>query len=298
VTEPKEGFRSGFVAVIGRPNTGKSTLVNALVGRKVAIVSDKPQTTRMGVRAVLSTDDHQIVFTDTPGFHKPRTLLGSRLNDLVGEAIQSVDAVVQVVDAQAGVGRGDAFVFERQLRDFTGPRICAVNKLDVLRNREEVPQLEKAAALGDWDEVVPVSAKTGRGVGVLLDLLVDRLPEGPAYYPADTVTDQPLEVRLAEIVREKALAVTRQEVPHSIAVVVEELEESDTLTKIHASLIVERDSQKGIVIGKGGETLGTIGSRARQEIERVLGHQVFLDLHVKVLKEWQRDPKALQRLGF
>jgi GTPase len=298
VTQPKQGFRSGFVALIGRPNTGKSTLVNTLMGRKVAIVSNKPQTTRRGVRAVLSTDDHQIVFTDTPGFHKPRTLLGSRLNDLVGEATQGVDAVVQVVDAQAGVGRGDAFVFERQLRDFSGPKICAVNKLDALRNREEVPQLEKAAALGDWDEVVPVSAKTGRGVGVLLDLLVDRLPEGPAYYPADTVTDQPLEDRLAEIVREKALAVTRQEVPHSIAVVIEELEDSDTLTKIHASLIVERDSQKGIVIGKGGETLGTIGSRARQEIERVLGHQVFLDLHVKVLKEWQRDPKALQRLGF
>jgi GTPase len=298
VTQPKQGFRSGFVAVIGRPNTGKSTLVNTLMGRKVAIVSDKPQTTRRGVRAVLSTDDHQIVFTDTPGFHKPRTLLGSRLNDLVGEATQGVDAVVQVVDAQAGVGRGDGFVFERQLRDFAGPRICAVNKLDALRKREEVPQLEKAAALGDWDEVVPISAKTGRGVGVLLDLLVDRLPEGPAYYPADTVTDQPLEDRLAEIVREKALAVTRQEVPHSIAVVVEELEDSDTLTKIHASLIVERDSQKGIVIGKGGETLKTIGSRARQEMERVLGHQVFLDLHVKVLKEWQRDPKALQRLGF
>jgi GTPase len=298
VTEPKEGFRSGFVAVIGRPNTGKSTLVNALVGRKVAIVSDKPQTTRRGVRAVLSTEDHQIVFTDTPGFHKPRTLLGSRLNDLVGEATQGVHAVVQVVDAQAGVGRGDAFVFERQLRDFAGPKICAVNKLDALRNREEVPQLEKAAALGDWDEVVPVSAKTGRGVEVLLDLLVRGLPEGPAYFPAGTVTDQALEDRLAEIVREKALAVTRQEVPHSIAVVVDELEESDTLTKIHASLIVERDSQKGIVIGKGGEILGTIGSRAREEIERVLGHQVFLDLHVKVLKEWQRDPKALQRLGF
>jgi GTPase len=298
VTQPGEGFRSGFVAVIGRPNTGKSTLVNALVGRKVAIVSDKPQTTRRGVRAVLSIENHQIVFTDTPGFHKPRTLLGSRLNDLVGEATQGVDAVVQVVDAKAGVGRGDAFVFERQLRDFTGPKICAVNKLDALRNREEVPQLEKAAALGDWDEVVPVSAKTGRGVEVLLGLLVDRLPEGPAYYPVDTVTDQSLEDRVAEIVREKALAVTRQEVPHSIAVVVDELEESDTLTKIHASLIVERDSQKGIVIGKGGEILGMIGSRAREEIERVLGHQVFLDLHVKVLKEWQRDPKALQRLGF
>jgi GTPase len=298
VTESKGGFRSGFVAVIGRPNTGKSTLVNALVGRKVAIVSDKPQTTRRGVRAVLSSDDYQVVFTDTPGFHKPRTLLGSRLNDLVAEATQGVDAVVQVVDARAGVGRGDAFVFEHQLRDIGGPKLCAVNKLDLMRNREEVPQLEAAAALGAWDDIVPVSAKTGRGVGVLLDLLVDRLPEGPAYYPTGTVTDQPLEVRVAEIVREKALAVTRQEVPHSIAVVVEELEESDSLTKIHASLIVERDSQKGIVIGTGGGTLKTIGSRAREEIERVLGHKVFLDLHVKVLKEWQRDPKALQRLGF
>jgi GTP-binding protein Era len=298
VTEPRRGFRSGFVAVIGRPNTGKSTLVNALVGRKVAIVSDKPQTTRRGVRAVLSSDDYQVVFTDTPGFHKPRTLLGSRLNDLVGEATQGVDAVVQVVDARAGVGRGDAFVFERQLRDIGRPKFCAVNKLDLLRKREEVPQLEAAAALGAWDEIVPVSAKTGRGVGVLLDLLVDRLPEGPANYPIETLTDEPLEVRLAEIVREKALAVTRQEVPHSIAVVVEELEESDSLTKIHASLIVERDSQKGIVIGNGGGTLKTIGSRAREEIERVLGHKVFLDLHVKVLKEWQRDPKALQRLGF
>jgi GTP-binding protein Era len=286
------------VAVVGRPNTGKSTLVNALVGRKVAIVSDKPQTTRRGVRAVLTGDGYQIVFTDTPGFHKPRTLLGSRLNELVGEATQGVDAVVQVVDAQAGVGRGDAFVFERQLRDFAGPKVCAVNKLDVLRNREEVPQLEAAAGLGEWDEIVPVSAKSGRGVGVLLDLLVERLPEGPAYYPTDAVTDQSLEVRLAEIVREKALAVTRQEVPHSIAVVVEELEESENLTKIHASLIVERDSQKGIVIGKGGETLKKIGSRAREEIERVLDRKVFLDLRVKVLKEWQRDPKALQRLGF
>jgi len=291
-------FHSGFVAVIGRPNTGKSSLVNALVGRKVAIVSDKPQTTRRGMRAVLSSEDYQVVFTDTPGFHKPRTLLGSRLNQLVGEATRGVDAVVQVVDAAAGVGRGDASVFEGQLHDFGGAKICAVNKLDLVRNREEVPQLEAAAALGAWDEIVPVSAKTGRGVGVLLDLLIDGLPEGPPYYPTDTVTDQPLEVRLAEIVREKALAVTRQEVPHSIAVVVEELEESESLTKIHASLIVERDSQKGIVIGRGGETLKTIGSRAREEIERVLGHQAFLDLHVKVLKEWQRDPKALQRLGF
>ena len=291
-------FRSGFVAVVGRPNVGKSTLVNALVGRKVAIVSDKPQTTRRGVRAVLTAETHQVVFTDTPGFHKPRTLLGSRLNDAVGRATQGVDAVVLVVDAADGVGRGDAFVYERQVRTFPGPRICAVNKIDAVRGREEVPQLQAAADLGEWDEVVPVAARTGRGVGLLRELLVARLPEGPPAYPADEVTDQPLEVRLSEIVREKALAVTRQEVPHSIAVVVDELERDDGLTKVHASLIVERESQKGIVIGKGGGTLKAIGSRAREEMERMLGTKVFLDLRVKVLKEWQRDPKALQRLGF
>lgn len=291
-------FRSGFVAVIGRPNVGKSTLVNALVGRKVAIVSDRPQTTRRDVRAVLTTDAYQIVFTDTPGFHKPKTLLGTRLNDLVTEAAQGVDAIVQVVDAADGVGRGDAFVFERQVRGFAGPKLCAVNKLDVLHGRREVPQLQAAADLGDWDEVVPVAARTGRGVDLLRDLIVERLPEGPAYFPSGEETDQPLEVRLSEIVREKALAVTRQEVPHSIAVVVDELERDGDLTTVRASLIVERDSQKGIVIGKGGATLKTIGSRAREEMERLLGTKVFLDLRVKVLKEWQRDPKALQRLGF
>ncbi len=291
-------FRSGFVAVVGRPNVGKSTLVNSLVGRKVAIVSDKPQTTRHDARAVLTTEGYQIVFTDTPGFHKPRTLLGTRLNDLVGEATQGVDAIVMVVDAKDGIGRGDAFVYERRVRPVGVPAFCAVNKLDLLRNREEVPQLQAAADLGDFEEIVPVSAKTARGVGMLRDLLLEHLPEGPAYYPDGEFTDQPLEIRLAEIVREKALAVTRQEVPHSIAVMVEELEEGEGLTKVHASLIVERDSQKGIVIGKGGETLKTIGTRAREEMELVLGRKVFLDLRVKVLKEWQRDPKALQRLGF
>ena len=291
-------FRSGFVAVVGRPNVGKSPLVNSLVGRKVAIVSDKPQTTRHDARAVLTTDGYQIVFTDTPGFHKPRTLLGTRLNDLVGAATQGVDAIVMVVDAKDGIGRGDAFVYERRVRPVGVPAFCAVNKLDLLRNREEVPQLQAAADLGDFEEIVPVSAKTARGVGMLRDLLLEHLPEGPAYYPDDEFTDQPLEIRLAEIVREKALAVTRQEVPHSIAVMVEELEEAEGLTTVHMSLIVERDSQKGIVIGKGGETLKTIGTRAREEMELVLGRKVFLDLRVKVLKEWQRDPKALQRLGF
>jgi GTP-binding protein Era len=291
-------FRSGFVAVIGRPNVGKSTLVNALVGRKVAIVSDKPQTTRRDIRAVLTADEYQIVFTDTPGFHKPRTLLGSRLNDLVGEAAHGVDAIVQVVDASDGVGRGDAFVYERHVRGFGGPKLCAVNKIDLVRGRREVPQLQAAANLGEWDEVVPAAAKSGRGVDLLRDLLVQRLPEGPAYFAAGEETDQPLEIRLAEIVREKALAMTRQEVPHSIAVVVDEIERDADLTTVRASLIVERDSQKGIVIGRSGETLKTIGSRARQDMEPLLGAKVFLDLRVKVLKEWQRDPKALQRLGF
>jgi GTP-binding protein Era len=291
-------FRSGFVAIVGRPNVGKSTLVNALVGRKVVIVSDKPQTTRRDVRAVLTTDEHQIVFTDTPGFHKPRTLLGRRLNELVGEATEGVDAVVLVVDGADGVGRGDSFVYERQVKGFPGPKLCAVNKLDLVRDRREVPELQAAAELGEWDEIVPIAARTGRGVDLLRSLVVDRLPEGPPYYPPDEVTDQPVEVRLSEIVREKALAVTRQEVPHSIAVVVEELEPSNGLTTVRASVIVERDSQKGIVIGKGGATLKTIGSRAREEMELVLGGKVFLDLRVKVLKEWQRDPKALQRLGF
>ena len=291
-------YRSGFVAIVGRPNVGKSTLVNVLVGRKVAIVSNKPQTTRRDVRAVLTTETYQIVFTDTPGFHKPRTLLGTRLNELVGEATKSVDVVVLVVDAAAGVGRGDAFVFERHVKDSGAAAVCAVNKIDALRKHEEVPQLQAVSELGEFADIVPISAKTGRGVGLLRDVLVDRLPEGPKYFPDEEVTDQPLEMHLAEIIREKALAVTRQEVPHSIAVMIEDVEREDAMTRIHANLIVERDSQKGIVIGKGGETLKTIGSRAREEMEHVLGTKVFLDLRVKVLKEWQRDPKALQRLGF
>ena len=291
-------FRSGFVAVVGRPNVGKSTLVNALVGHKVAIVSDKPQTTRRDIHAVWTTDAAQVVFTDTPGFHKPRTLLGSRLNELVGEATRGVDAIVQVVDAHAGVGRGDAFVHQRQVAPFGGPTLCAVNKLDAVRGRGEVPQLQAAADLGDWDEVVPVSARTGRGIDLLLDLVVARLPEGPMYYPIEEFTDQPIEERLAEIVREKALAVTREEVPHSIAVVVEEIEAEGGLTTVRASLIVERDSQKGIMIGHKGSRLRSVGTAARKQIEALLGTPVYLDLQVKIAKDWQRDPRQLRKLGF
>ena len=290
--------RSGLVAVVGRPNVGKSTLVNALVGQKVAIVSDKPQTTRRGLHAVLTTDEAQAVFTDTPGFHKPRTELGARLNDVVGDAVEGVDAILLVVDAAAGIGRGDAFVYEHRVRRHRCPTICVVNKVDVTGHRLVVPQLAEAAEIGEFDEIVPVSAKTGAGIDHLRSIVLDLLPEGPPLYPPEMLTDQPLDVRLAEIVREKALAVTRQELPHSITVTVEEMEADEGLTKIHASLIVERDSQKGIVIGKGGQTLRTVGARAREEMELILGTRVYLDLRVKVVKEWQRDPKALERLGY
>ncbi|HSD49131.1 MAG TPA: GTPase Era [Actinomycetota bacterium] len=291
-------FRSGAVAVLGRPNVGKSTLVNALVGEKVAIVSDKPQTTRRDIRAIRTTEEDQIVFTDTPGFHKPRTLLGTRLNALVGEAAAGVDVIVLVVDAYAGVGRGDAYVSQLHVRGSGVPAICAVNKVDLLRNHREVPQLQAAADLDAFEEIVPISATTGRGLDVLLSLLVERLPEGPPLYPPDEVTDLPLEVRLAELVREQALAVMREEVPHSVAVMVEDVEEAEGLARIAATIVVERDSQKGIVIGKGGTMLKTIGSRAREQMEVLLSTKVFLELRVKVVKEWQRDPKALQRLGF
>jgi len=291
--------RSGLVAVVGRPNVGKSTLVNALVGHKVSIVSDKPQTTRRGLHAVLTTDTAQAVFTDTPGFHKPRTALGTRLNAVVSDSIDGVDVVLHVVDASAGVGRGDAYVYERQVKPASaGARFCVVNKVDRLRGHDAVPQLAAAAEIGEYDEIVPVSATSGNGLPELLALVIARVPEGPPLYPEREVTDQPLEARLSELIREKALMVTREEVPHSIAVVIEEMEPGEGLTKVHASLVVERDSQKGIVIGKGGETLKLIGTRARRDIEALLGTKVFLDLRVKVLKEWQRDPRALDRLGF
>ncbi|HXF58061.1 MAG TPA: GTPase Era [Actinomycetota bacterium] len=293
------GFRAGFVAVVGRPNVGKSSLVNTLVGQKVAIVSDKPQTTRLPIRGILTREDFQIVFTDTPGFHKPRTALGEVLNQRVGETVADAEVVLLVVDAAAGVGRGDAYVAQSKVVPHPGPKVCAVNKVDLLRHHAVVPQLAAAGELAEFDHIVPVSAKTGAGTGDLLQVLVDALPEGEPIYPEGVATDLPLSIRVGEVIREKALAVTREEVPHSIAVVVEELErdEGRGLTRVQATVYVERESQKPIVIGKGGQTLKTIGTRAREELELLLGSRVYLELRVKVQREWQRDPAALARLG-
>jgi len=290
--------RAGFVAVVGRPNTGKSTLVNALVGEKVSIVTDKPQTTRTRIRGVVTTEDWQMVLTDTPGFHKPRTLLGRRLNDAVGESTVDIDAVIQVVDAAAGVGRGDAYVATNRVAPVRAVKVCAVNKVDLVRHQDLVVQLEAAAALTSFDHVVPISARKGAGLAELVAVLIEALPEGPPVYEPGQVTDQPEELRISEIVREKALALTREEVPHSVAVQVEEIERRDDLTRITALVLVERTSQKGILIGKGGAMMKAIGTEARRELEKLLGAKVHLDLRVKVLKEWQRDPAALSRLGY
>ena len=290
--------RSGFAVVVGRPNVGKSTLVNALVGQKVSIVTDRPQTTRGRVRGVLTRDDVQIVFTDTPGFHKPRTLLGERLNRMVADSTGDADAVILVVDGAAGVGRGDAFVAESRVAPLRCLKVCAVNKVDLVRGLEILPQLEAASRLTAFDHVIPVSARTGRGLDDLLGVLAEAMPEGPPLFPPGEVTDQPTELRVAEIVREKALSLTRDELPHSIAVQVEEFVRQDGLIRISCLVLVERESQKGIVIGRGGAMLKRIGTQARLELEKLLGSKVFLELRVKVQREWQHDPAALTRLGY
>ena len=293
-----DGFRSGFVAVVGRPNVGKSTLLNQIMGGKVAITSDKPQTTRSTVRGILDRPGAQAVFVDTPGYHKPRTLLGERLNDVVRAAWSDVDAVLFLLDGYAGVGRGDERVAQ-DLHGVNAPKLCILNKVDRMNPSTIAKGLAAASKLGDFDEFFPVSALTGDGVDAVVDSVLERLPEGPMYYPEGTRTDQPPPIFVAELVREKLLRRTFDELPHAIAVVTEDFEErADGLLEIRATVFVERESQKGIVIGKGGETIKAVGTEAREEIEALFGRKVYLELRAKVEKDWQRRAFALERLGF
>ncbi len=297
-------FRSGFVCLVGRPNTGKSTLTNALVGSKVAITSSRPQTTRHTIRGIVHRENFQIVLVDTPGLHRPRTLLGQRLNDLVRDTYSEVDVIGLCIPADEPIGPGDRWIHE-QIRA-VAPRtalVVIVTKIDKVARDRVAAQLmavdefagEHAAA------IVPVSATTGEQVDVLIDVLVEQLEPGPAFYPDGELTDEPEEVLRAEQIREAALAGVRAELPHSLAVVIDEVtprEDRDDLIDVHAILYVERDSQKGIVIGKGGTRLKAVGTTARRQIEKLLGTKVYLDLRVKVAKNWQQDPKLLGRLGF
>ena len=300
-------FRSGFVCFVGRPNTGKSTLTNALVGAKVAITSNRPQTTRHTIRGIVHREEFQIILVDTPGLHRPRTLLGKRLNGLVRDTYSQVDVIGMCIPADEAIGPGDRWIYQ-QIRD-VAPRttlVVIVTKADkVSRDRVAAQLISVAEEFGEHaKEIVPVSANTGEQLDVLTAIFAAQLPPGPAFYPDGELTDEPEEVLMAELIREAALEGVRDELPHSLAVVIEDIEErergadQEPLLDVRAVLYVERDSQKGIVIGKGGARLREVGTSARTQIEKLLGTKVFLELRVKVAKNWQRDPKQLGRLGF
>jgi GTP-binding protein Era len=305
----EESFRSGFACFVGRPNAGKSTLTNAMVGSKVVITSAKPQTTRTVVRGIVNRDDAQLVLVDTPGLHRPRTLLGERLNDLVRTTWSEVDIVAVCFPANEKPGPGDRFIVSELAKVRRTVKIAVATKTDLVGPEQLGEHLLAIQALGErtnteWDEIVPVSAKSGDQVDLLADLFVARLPEGPQLYPDGELSDSPEENIAAELIREAALEGVRDELPHSIAVVVEEMAlkpdrpEDKPLLVIHANLYVERDSQKGIMIGHKGSRLRSVGTAARTQIEALLGTPVYLDLQVKIAKDWQRDPRQLRKLGF
>ncbi|ANQ74366.1 GTPase Era [Rhodococcus qingshengii] len=303
----KNEFRSGFVCFVGRPNTGKSTLTNALVGSKIAITSSRPQTTRHTIRGIVHREHAQLILVDTPGLHKPRTLLGQRLNDLVRDTYSEVDVICLCIPADEAIGPGDRWIVQqvRQMAPKT-KLVGIVTKIDkVSRDAVGKQLLALSTLLGPESEVVPVSAKSGEQVEILVDVLAGLMDEGPAFYPDGELTDEPEEVLMAELIREAALEGLGEELPHSLAVVIEEVipregrtEKQGEMLDVHALLYVERPSQKGIVIGKGGARLREVGTSARLQIEKLLGVRIFLELHVKVAKDWQRDPKQLGRLGF
>ena len=293
-------FRSGFVSFVGRPNVGKSTLTNALVGEKVAITSAKPQTTRRAIRGIANRESGQLILVDTPGLHRPRTLLGERLNDLVETTLGDMDVIGFCIPANEKIGPGDSFINE-QLSKYRRTKLVAiVTKSETVSRDKLAEQLQAVAELREWNAIVPVSAVSGEQVVELAELLIELLPESEALYPADMKTDESLEHRICELIREAALEGVHDELPHSLAVTIDEMGEREdgSLFDIYANVWVERDSQKGIIIGKGGSRLKDVGSKSRKEIEALLGRKVFLGIRVKVSQDWQRDPKALGRLGF
>ena len=299
-------FRSGFVAIVGRPNTGKSTLINALVGSKIAITSPHPNTTRHAIRGIVNGADFQAVLVDTPGIHKPKTLLGHRLNAVVGESLDSVDVILMCLPADETSGAGDIFLAQEIAKHPRAKKFALVTKTDLVSKQNLATRLlgiNELAVGFTWDEIVPISAAIHDQIDLLASLISKKLPDGPAFYPTDIKSDQGIEQLICELIREAALRDAREELPHSIMVTIDEMSEreekgSRPFFDIHASIHVERDSQTGILLGHKGERLKDIGMRARADIERELGARIFLGLHVKVSKEWQRDPKLLERLGF
>ena len=304
-----EDFRAGFACIVGRPNAGKSTLTNALVGAKIAITSGRPQTTRHNVRGVIHKDKAHIVMVDTPGLHRPRTLLGKRLNDLVRETLTDVDVVVFCIPANEKIGPGDRFI-TRDLAELRTPVVAVVTKADTVTREALAAQLLAVSELGEWADIVPVSAQRNEQIDVLEEVLLKYMPLSPPLYPTGEITDEPQQVMIAELVREAALEGVRDELPHSLAVVVDEIADPDDerevgrikgvggRLQVRVSLVVERDSQKAIIIGRGGRRLKEVGVNARKGIEKLLGRKVYLDLHVRTAKDWQSDPKMLGRLGF
>ena len=293
-------YRAGFVSFVGRPNVGKSTLTNALVGEKVAITSSKPQTTRRAIRGIVHRESGQLIVVDTPGLHRPRTLLGQRLNDLVESTLGDVDVIGLCIPANEKIGMGDTFINEQLSRYGRAKLIAIVTKSETVSRKALAEQLLEVEKLRDWKAIIPVSAVSGEQLEPLIDLLIEQMPVSEQLYPDEAITDETIEARICELVREAALEGVRDELPHSLAVTMDEMNkrEGKDLIDIHINVWVDRDSQKAIVIGKGGSRLREVGQQARLEIEKLLGSKVFLSVRVKVAPDWQRDPKLLGRLGF
>jgi GTPase len=295
----KEGYKSGFVTIIGRPNVGKSTLLNKVIGQKIAIMSDKPQTTRNKIQAVYTTDESQVIFIDTPGIHKPKHKLGDFMTRTAQQTLNEVDLILFVINAEEGYGRGDQFIIDR-LQNVKNPVFLVINKIDKVHPDQLLPLIDMYRNKLDVAEVVPISALNGNNVDTLLEQIVSYMEEGPQFYPEDQVTDHPERFITAELIREKVLHLTREEIPHSVAVVIEEMKEREekNVVFVNATIIVERSSQKGIIIGKQGKMLKEVGKRARADIETLLGSRVFLELYVKVQTDWRNRQKQLTEFGF